>query len=255
MKAMAAAAPWLVVLSRGVRGVMKRDLLVRVGARALLLLLSGLGLFLLVACDDSSAPPTPSASGPTATLPGPVSGAETPEGDAATPGPPDSSQLTQLANPVTPTSVPTAVGVDDAARIVIYAAVVDALLGEKLPPVVYLAPYVGEGERLDTPNEGQPLPDGLPAALSKEAPGPKYEVLDFPQAIGPLDDGGVVNNNGEFITLGAIAADSSDSNRVVVRGSWYRKNGEAAGLRLTLQRTGDAAGEWKVLDSNQEWSD
>jgi len=176
-------------------------------------------------------------------------------GGLDTPEPLDSTTLTQIANPVTPTAVPTPAGMDEGTRTTIYALVVDALMGERLPPVVYLAPYVGEGERLDSPNEQQPLAAGLLTALARLAPGPKYEFLDFAQAIGPLDDGGTVIEGGLFITLGAVASDSGDNSRVKVRGSWYRKNDEASGMLYTLTQDAGATDGWKIANTVQEWAD
>jgi hypothetical protein len=137
----------------------------------------------------------------------------------------------------------------------IYLKVIDSLLGEKLPAYVYISPYVGEGERLDDPNESRPLPAGLLAALAKADTGPHYQLLNFEDAIGPLEDGGAVQNNGAYLTLGAVAADPSDPDGVIVRASIYRKIGDAHGSRFDLKRDASTPGGWKLVDSEQEWAE
>ena len=80
----------------------------------------------------------------------------------------------------------------------------------------------------------------------------KYEIMDFSEATGPLDDGGQVKNGGVFITLGPITNDGQPKDTVAVHASIYRKVGDAQGYLLHLHR--EASG-WRVLDSKQEWFD
>lgn len=155
---------------------------------------------------------------------------------------------------VTPTPVPTPAGLTDADAANIYAAVIDSLLGEKVPPVVYISPYIGRGERLDDPDESQPLPQSILSALPASSD-TKYQFNDFSAVIGPLDSGGAVQDNGVFITLGAITADPANNDTVSVRGSLYRKVGDALGESFHLKRDQAASYGWRILDSTQEWSD
>jgi hypothetical protein len=198
-------------------------------------------LAMLAACDLGSpapgATPTPLAEASALAEPGDI-------GDL----------LTEVPNLPTSTPQPRLTGITDADAAGIYVKVVDGLLGEKLPAYVYISPFVGEGERLDDTNTSQPLPDGLLPALQNASTGPHYALLNFEDAIGPLDEGGVVMNNGAFITLGAITADTADSEAGVVRGSIYRKTGDAQGMLFHLKRDPSLPGGWEVIDSTQEWN-
>jgi len=132
--------------------------------------------------------------------------------------------------------------------------VVDGLLGEKLPPVVYISPYVGQGDHLDNPDENQPVPNALLSALTPESD-TQYQLGNFTDVIGPLDDGGQVQNHGAFITLGSIAADPANPTGVLVRGSIYRKVGDADGYRFRLTRDASKRTGWNITDSTEEWND
>ena len=155
-------------------------------------------LFVLAACDGGS--PAPGNTTPT-----PLAEASALV-DTGTLG----DLLTEVPEFPTSTPVPTPAGITDADALNIYLKVADALLGEKQPAFIYISPFVGEGEHLDDPNMSQPLPAGLLPALVKADTGPQYALLNFENAIGPLEEGGVVKNNGAFLTLGAIAADTSN---------------------------------------------
>ena len=82
-----------------------------------------------------------------------------------------------------------------------------------------------------------------------------YGIEDFASAVGPLDDGGRVKNDGVFITLGAITDDKETPGAVIVRGSIYRKEGDAHGDRFHFKRDPSAAHGWTLLDSTQEWTE
>lgn len=214
------------------------------GSCAFFLAALGVLALLATACDNG-APPA-----------GSTPPAENSNGATATPGDDTNSAdlLTAVAAQATATPVPTPEGMTQEDGNKIYATVVDTLLGEKLPPVVYISPYVGQGERLDEPDETQPIPSSLLGALMPET-STKYALSDFTEVIGPLDDGGKVQNNGVFVTLGAIATDPSDPNGVIVRGSIYRKVGAAQGFRYRLTKDSSRRTGWSVSDSTQEWSD
>jgi hypothetical protein len=166
-----------------------------------------------------------------------------------------SELLTQLPSLPTATPAPTPKGLDDNDRVNIYLDMIDTLLGEKIPAYIYISPYLGQGERLDEPDENQPIPHGLLPALEKGDTGPKYQVSEFKDAIGPLEEGGAVKNKGAFITLGAVTGDASDKDAVVVRGSIYRKEGDAEGDRFRFKRDASAPHGWKLLDVTQEWTE
>ncbi len=166
-----------------------------------------------------------------------------------------SQLLTQVPAQPTVSVAPAPKGLDDNDRVNIYLSMIDALLGEKIPAYIYLSPYLGQGERLDEPDQNQRIPKGLLSALEKADTGPKYQVSEFQAAIGPLDEGGAVKNNGAFITLGALAGDPSDKDVVIVRGSIYRKEGDAHGDRFRFKRDPSAPHGWKLLDSTQEWTE
>jgi hypothetical protein len=153
--------------------------------------------------------------------------------------------------------VPSPAGIDAAASVRIYSAVVAALLDKQSPPYVYISPYIGQGEHLDEPDQNSPLPQDLLSALLLSAgPGagghPVYEITDFSAAIGNLEDGGQVKNDGVFITLGPITNDLQSNDAAAMHASIYRKVGDAQGYLFHLRR--ELSG-WKVLDSKQEWLD
>ncbi len=205
-------------------------------------------LFLAVACDSS-----PTAPGPT--TPTLVAEASPQVGASATETETLSDLLTAVPDLPTSTPAPAATGINAQDRLNIYLAVIADLLGDKVPPYVYISPYTGSGERLDEPDLSQPIPAQIIDALAKTQPGTKYDMLDFIRAIGPLEDGGVVKNNGAFITLGAIGNDGSTGDTVIIRGSIYRKEGDAVGRRYRLKRDTSATYGWKLLDTTQEWSE
>jgi hypothetical protein len=226
----------------------------RRGYLVALVTVSGACVLILAACDNSTPTPTPSAPSPTTLAPTAtvVAPQDTPTMVAVgTEGEVDFDQLlTELPDLPTFTPIPTPAGVDAAASIQIYVQAVRALLTRFSPPYVYVSPYLGQGERLDDPNETMPLPQGLIPALQSANPGPKYEIRDFADAIGPLDDGAKVNNSGVFITLGEITGGDEDKSVSVVRGSVYIAQSNAEGDRFRMKR---ASSGWTILDTTQEW--
>jgi hypothetical protein len=193
-------------------------------------------LLLLSACDSTSP-----ALAPTPTL---VSEASPETGNP-------NAILTALPPASAPSPVPSP-NLSEAERVGLYTQVVATLLKGESVQTVYVSPYVGQGVRLDEPDESTPLPSSLLPALQLADTKRKYELLDFAQAVGPLDDGGEVADGGVYLTLGPITA-STEKNTLFVRASIYRKVGSAEG---NLYRFGhDASGGWKLLDVTPEWSD
>jgi len=160
--------------------------------------------------------------------------------------------LTVVPSLPVPTAVPSPAGIDAAARVRIYSAVVAALLDKQSPPYVYISPYIGQGEHLDEPDQNSPLPQDLLSMLPSTGGNPVYEISDFSAVIGDLEGGGQVKNDGVFITLGPITNDPPSGDAAAVRASIYRKVGDAQGYLFHLQR---GPSGWRVLDSKQEWLD
>ncbi len=134
----------------------------------------------------------------------------------------------------------------------LYAQVAKALLKGEVATYVYISPYIAQGDRLDDPNEGQPLPQSLISTLQSSDDSRKYSAIGFSQAVGALEDGGEVENGGLFLTLGAIAADPTNPDALSIRASIYRKAGSAEGYSYHLVRDGSA---WKLTGATQEWND
>ena len=211
----------------------------------------------MAACDSSApqATPTVEASPSAVVSELPPGGSSTPALEtSATPTESISQILTEVPGFPTATAGAPSADINQSDQVRVYALVVDQLLGERLPPYVYLSPYIGQGERLDDPNEQEPIPDGLLPALSSEITGPRFESTDFSSTIGPLEDGGTVKNNGAFVTLGPIVEGSSSS-AVSVLASLYHKVGDAVGMRFQFQKDATAPGGWKLLSSTQQWTD
>ena len=214
---------------------MLKNLLATTRVRSLLALACGLMLLVLPACDGGGNPV------PTATFPG---AANTPRVGEV---PPDAT---------TPTAVPSPVGLDESARIGVYAQLVASLLKSNADAeFVFVSPYIGQGERLDNPDENTPVPAGLVEQLEGDITSRKFEVRDFMEAVGALEDGGRVKNRGIFVTLGPIVNTSSDPNVVTARASIYRMVGEARGDVYRFQRDAGERSGWKLLGVTEEWND
>ena len=74
------------------------------------------------------------------------------------------------------------------------------------------------------------------------------------QVVGPLEEGGKVQNEGVFITLGPISA-GEEANVVTLHGSIYRKVGDAEGWLYSLSLDPSSAGDWQIVESVKEWND
>lgn len=202
-------------------------------------------LGLLTACDGSPSPtPTvPTPGNATATLAGGV------------PETPDLSEALTAFPISSPATAPKEADLEATERVQIYKLAVLALLDREAASTVYISPYVGEGERLDNPNEAAPLPQDLIDALSSAGGNRSYELRDFSEAVGPLEDGGKVEKDGVFVIVGPVIEAGEAADQVAVRASIYRKVGDAAGYIYRVER--DAASEegWTLSDTTREWSE
>ena len=192
-----------------------------------------LAVLALVACDDGTPP-------------------------SATPSTPSETSLVSEASPITgigqePTPVPSPTGLDEQGRVQLYVMVVAELVAREEAENVYVSSYIGQGERLDNPDERTPLPAGLVAALEAADGGRAYFESEFGQVVGALEDGGKVVDGGVFVTLGPILNDATEKDVVDIRATIYRKVSDAEGYIYRYKR--DASGEWKLLTANQEWLD
>jgi hypothetical protein len=192
-----------------------------------------LAVLALAACDDGVAPsPTPDTPSETA----PVS---------------EASPMIGIGRE--PTPVPSPTGLDEQGRVQLYVMVVSELMAREEADNVYISPYIGQGERLDNPDERTPIPAGMIAALEAADGGRAYFESEFGQVVGALEDGGKVVDGGVFVTLGPILNDATEKDVVDIRASIYRKVSDAEGYIYRYKR--DASGEWKLLNVNQEWLD
>jgi hypothetical protein len=147
------------------------------------------------------------------------------------------------------------VDLETAERVQIYKLALLALLDKEAASNVYISPYVGEGERLDNPNESAPVPEDLTDALSSAGGNRTYELRDFSEAVGPLEEGGKVENDGVFVIVGPIIEAGEAPDQVAVRASIYRKVGDAAGYIYRFERDAASAEGWTLSDSTREWSE
>jgi hypothetical protein len=223
------------------------------GARITLRLTSLLlcvGIVLAVGCDNAL-PPTPTvAPAPTATTgsgPAPSVTAGGIVGEEA-------DLMTAVADLPSPTAA-TSAALDSEQRVVIYKQVLSLLTRNEQAPVVFLSPYLGEGERLDEHPSDKMIPEALTSALSSSDPDRTYQSGDFSEVVGSLDDGGVVKDNGVYVTLGDIQADPAQQGAVVLRASIYRKVGSAEGYTYRLVPDSSAPSGWRVIETTQDWLD
>jgi hypothetical protein len=152
------------------------------------------------------------------------------------------------------TAVPTAaVGAEE--RLALYRTVVLLLASAERVPVVYLNPYLGEGERLDMPLMDSPLPGALIPALREAEPSRRFETAEFIDVVGPLEEGGIVKNGGAYITLGPVEDSPDFEGGVRVRASVFHEVGNAGGYTYDLQREPSEPGGWLVVRTTQDWLD
>ena len=72
----------------------------------------------------------------------------------------------------------------------------------------------------------------------------------FMQAIGPLEDGGRVRDDGMYLTFGVLEP-QGDAAHVAAYASFYRGSDDATGYRYTLEKA--AGGPWVIKDRRQVW--
>jgi hypothetical protein len=166
-------------------------------------------------------------------------------------GPPPAPPPAATATVAEPERTPTAGdGLSTGDAPAIYQQVVTALLTQKSAPVVYIGPYVAEGDQLDV-TTGEQVPAELIASLTQSDPGRTYEAAEFRSVVGALEKGGAVENEGVFLTLGRVEV--MTGGEVRVKASVYRKVGDAAGYTYELARDAGAPGEWVVTGTTQDW--
>ena len=153
-----------------------------------------------------------------------------------------------------PTAAPTA-AIESEERVAVYRQVVLVLAGAEDAPVVYLNPYLGEGLRLDLPVMDSPLPSALMPALRQADPERTYETAEFMAVVGPLEEGGPVDNGGAYITLGPVEDSEEVPGAVQVRASVYREVANAGGYTYDLRREPSEPGGWVVARATQDWLD
>lgn len=214
--------------------------------RRFFLLAAGLALAALAACDQGpAATPTPNLpASPTA-----AGLAETPPPTETSPAEPElPTALPTIELPPPPTLPPTPSGLDDAQVIDIYDLVVRDLIQSQPPPYIAIAPTASQGEQLDLPVSDRPISPILLDRLKDL--GAPVELVPFVEAIGSLETGGRVQNDGIFLTLGVIEQDAADPNNAALYASWYRAADDATGYRYELTH---AADRWTIKSRTQVW--
>ncbi|HET9495942.1 MAG TPA: hypothetical protein VFR15_17075 [Chloroflexia bacterium] len=204
---------------------------------------------LAAGCDEGVPPSPPPAATATFAEPTPApTAAGTPVGEGLLEEIPNLTPLPPL------TAVPmAAIGAEE--RLAVYRTVVLLLASAERVPVVYLNPYLGEGERLDMPLVDSPLPDALIPALREAAPGRTFETAEFIDVVGPLEEGGVVKGGGAYITLGPVEDSADFEGGVRVRASLFHEVDNAGGYTYDLRREPSEPGGWLVVRTTQDWLD
>jgi hypothetical protein len=204
---------------------------------------------LAAGCEEGLPLTPPPAATATFAEPSPVPTVDgTPVGEGLLEGIPNLTPLPPL------TAVPTA-AIGEEERLAAYGTVVLLLAAAERVPVVYLSPYLGEGERLDMPLVDSPLPGALVPALRRADPGRTFEEAEFMEVVGPLEEGGVVDEGGAYITLGPVEDSPDFEGGVRVRASVYHEVGNAGGYIYDLRREPSEPGGWLVARTTQDWLD
>ena len=219
-----------------------------------------LGLLLLAACGGSAAPATPTPAGAPGPAPGLATATLPPAPSATAPAP-----TIPAAPPATaaPTEAPTGAAVVTATiaadqALTIYSLVAHDLVAQSMtvtgtvtptmPGYIGISPRAGEGELLDTTSSTQTIPDDLIDNLADL--GTTVTFADFMDAIGALDNGGKVQNNGIYLTLGVLEPQAG-GDRVATYASYYRAANDATGYRYQLERV--PGGPWVIDDRKEVW--
>ncbi len=208
-------------------------------------------LVLLTACTSGPAesvtptsPPPPATATATAVLEptAPPTAAEEPTHEIPT-------EIPTIALPPPPTAPPTATGIDAAQLTLIYSLVVHDLVAKPAPGYIAIAAQAAQGELLDTPSPDRPVPPELIGALSDYSA--TVELTTFMEAIGPLESGGRVRNDGVFLTMGVVQPDpTAGADGITLYASTYRASDDATGYLYRIYRDGD---KWAVKDKTQTW--
>lgn len=169
---------------------------------------------------------------------------------ASTGAPPTEGSTPILASP-TPVAL---AKLSTADLISIYGLAVADLLKSETAKNVYISPYVGQGERLDSPNQAVPVPNTLDSSLQLSDKSRSYQLVEFADAVGALEDGGKVKNSGVFLTLGQVTADTTGVDVVQVRGSIYRGVGNSLGNIYRFRRD-PATNNWELTGVTSDWKD
>lgn len=203
-------------------------------------------LALLTACTSGPADTM------TPTLPPPLTAtAEPVPGGTATAEPTRviPTEIPTIELPPPPTAPPTPSGLDSAQFVAIYALVAHDLVPPPAPAFVAIAPDAAQGELLDTPAPERPIPPELISALADLST--TVELSSFMEAIGPLESGGRVRDDGVFLTLGVVEPeDSAGPDGVALYASAYRASDDATGYRYRIYREGT---RWVIKDKTQMW--
>ncbi len=159
------------------------------------------------------------------------------------------TEIPTIALPPPPTAPPTPSGIDAAQLTLIYSVVAHDMVQQAAPPYIAIAPQAAQGELLDTPSPDSPIPPELVGALSDLSP--TVELTPFMEAIGALESGGRVRNDGVFLTMGLVQPDpDAGPGGISLYASAYRASDDATGYRYRLYRDGD---KWVVKDKTQTW--
>ena len=220
-------------------------------------------------CDTTPAPTTPVAASPTSasadlgtvhSVPtGAPSDTPTAAPDPAAPSVvPTSSvpaEVPATPTPVrgTPAPVPT---VGEAEATIIYSLIAHDLVTQsqatmpaaEAPPYIGINPLAGRGPMLNTDSATVQIPEDLIDDLADLDT--TLSFATFADVVGPLDEGGRVQEDGIYLTLGEIQP-QSDANQVAVHASFYRANDDATGYRYTMERQPD--GSWAIKDRQEVW--
>ncbi len=190
-----------------------------------------------VARPTDTAPPLPNTIAPTA---------------AATAAPTDAPTNTAGLSFATPTDPPVAT-LSDSDTLLIYNLIAHDLVSEsskatggKLPAYIGINPRPGKGELLDTDSSTQTIPDDLVDNMADLST--TVAFAPFMAAIGSLDDGGKVRDDGIYLTLGVLEPAGAD---IQTYASTYHARDEATGYRYTLQKP--AGGPWTIQQRQVVW--
>ncbi|HUS15128.1 MAG TPA: hypothetical protein VM536_08950 [Chloroflexia bacterium] len=168
------------------------------------------------------------------------------------------------ADPTLPPGLPPALlpgptaaasGLTDTQATTIYSLVAHDLVEQSLatatsqtmPAFIGINPRAGEGPLLDTDATNGEIPPDLIDNLADLRTTVTFS--SFMDAIGSLDDGGVVRDNGIYLALGVLESDGPD--RVRAYASYYRGATDATGYQYTLSRS--PGGPWSIEDRQIMW--